>query len=45
MADTSMPAWTRAQLPAQIGAARLERFVTMRQSGVVAFPVALLTSS
>ncbi len=38
MADTAMPAWIRAQLPAQIGAARHERFVTMGESGVMAFP-------
>jgi hypothetical protein len=33
-----MPAWIRVQPPAQIPAARLEGFVTMRESGVMAFP-------
>jgi hypothetical protein len=36
--DTAMPGWIGAQPPAQIGAARLERFMTMRKCGVMAFP-------
>jgi NAD(P)-dependent dehydrogenase (short-subunit alcohol dehydrogenase family) len=38
MVDTAMPAWIRAQPPAQIGAALHERFMAMRESGVMASP-------
>jgi len=36
--DTAMPAWIRAQPPAQIGAALHDRFMAMRESGVMAPP-------
>jgi len=38
MVDTAMPAWIRAQPPAQIGAALHDRFITMRDSGLMAPP-------
>ena len=41
MVDTAMPAWIRAQPPAQIGPALHERFMTMRESGVMASPTGL----
>ena len=36
--DTAMPAWIRAQPPAQIGAALHDRFMVMHESGVMAPP-------
>ena len=36
--DTAMPAWIRAQPPAQIGAALHDRFMVMHESGVMASP-------
>jgi NAD(P)-dependent dehydrogenase (short-subunit alcohol dehydrogenase family) len=38
MVDTAMPAWIRAQSPAQVGPALHERFMTMHESGVMASP-------
>ena len=36
--DTAMPAWIRAQPPEQIGAALHDRFMAMRDSGLMAAP-------
>jgi NAD(P)-dependent dehydrogenase (short-subunit alcohol dehydrogenase family) len=36
--DTAMPAWIRAQPPAQIGAALHDRFMVMHESGAMAPP-------
>ena len=38
MVDTAMPAWIRAQPPEQIGAALHDRFMVMRDSGLMAAP-------
>jgi NAD(P)-dependent dehydrogenase (short-subunit alcohol dehydrogenase family) len=38
MVDTAMPAWIRAQPPEQIGAALHDRFMAMRDSGLMAAP-------
>ena len=36
--DTAMPAWILAQPPAQIGAGLHDRFVAMRDAGLMASP-------
>jgi len=38
MVDTAMPAWIRAQPPAEIGEALHDRFMAMRDSGLMAPP-------
>lgn len=38
MVDTAMPAWIRGQPPAEIGEALHDRFMTMRDSGLMAPP-------